>query len=185
MAGRAAPDRGRSSAPQRQSLSSLAATQPRLVRSRRSRKSPRARTNWMARRRGRCRRAVRARAPPDPPSPSRRPTPRHAAAVSAAAPAGPGFLLAGTSSDQDHEPDRGAAASRSYRAVDRGLPQRTRRDPSRHHRGDAAPGDRIDRERNPLAVRAASTTTARTAPTPRRWPASNARWPKSAKCCAR
>ena len=26
------------------------------------------------------------------------------------------------------------------------------RDPSRHHRGDAAPGDQIDRERNPLAV---------------------------------
>ena len=64
----------------------------------------------------------------------------------------PGFFLAGTASDQDHEPDRGAAASRSRRAVDRRLPQRTRRDPSRHHRGDAAPGDRIDRERNPLAV---------------------------------
>ena len=64
----------------------------------------------------------------------------------------PGFFVAGTASAQDHEPDRGAAAPRSRRAVDRGLPQRTRRDPPRHHRGDAAPGDRIDRERNPLAV---------------------------------
>ena len=38
------------------------------------------------------------------------------------------------------------------RAVDRRLPQRARRNSSRHHRSDAAPGDRIDRERHPLAV---------------------------------
>ena len=38
------------------------------------------------------------------------------------------------------------------RAVDRRVPQRTCRNPRRHHRGDAAPRDRIDRERNPLAV---------------------------------
>ena len=63
-----------------------------------------------------------------------------------------GFFLAGTASAQDHQPDRGAAASRSCRAIDRRVPRRTRRNPPRHHRGDAAPGDRIDRERNPLAV---------------------------------
>ena len=65
---------------------------------------------------------------------------------------GPGFLLARTSSAQDHEPDRGAAASRS-RSSSRS-PRSAANSPksARHHRSDAAPRDRIDRERNPLAV---------------------------------
>ena len=89
----------------------------------------------------------------DGPSPRQAPSgqvpPRQAAPIGAGR---PGLFVAGTSSGQDHEPDRGAAAPRSRRAVDRGLPQRTHRDPPRPHRGDAAPGDRIDRERNPHAV---------------------------------
>ena len=63
-----------------------------------------------------------------------------------------GFFVARTAPAQDHQPDRGAAASRSYRGIDRRVPQRTRRNPPGHHRGGAAPGDRIARERNPLAV---------------------------------
>ena len=97
----------------------------------------------------------------------------------------PGLFVAGTSSDQDHEPDRGAAAPRSRRTVDRGLPHRTRRDPSRHHRGDAAPGDRIRSRTKSARCPAASTTPDRTAATARRSPASNARSAKSAKRCAR
>ena len=62
------------------------------------------------------------------------------------------FRLARASSVQDHQPDRSAAAARRGRAVDRRLPGRTGRDSRRHHRGDAAPGDRIDRKRDPVAV---------------------------------
>ena len=43
---------------------------------------------------------------------------------------------------------------------------RTGRDSRRHHRGDAAPGDRIDRKRDPVAV-----------PPHRRHPAERHRWP--------
>ena len=63
-----------------------------------------------------------------------------------------GLFFARTAPAQDHQPDRGAAASRSCRGVDCRVPQRTRRNPSSHHRGGAAPRDRIARERNPLAV---------------------------------
>ena len=87
-------------------------------------------------------------APPIAPPCGRR---RRCAHERAAAPRS-GLFVARTAPAQDHQPDRGAAASRSYRAIDRRVPQRTRRNPSGHHRGDAAPGDRIDRERNPLAV---------------------------------
>ena len=85
-------------------------------------------------------------------APMAAPAQHHSASRCAGRAGRPGLFVAGTASAQDHEPDRGAAASRSCRAVDRRLPHRTRRDPPRHHRGDAAPGDRIDRERNPLAV---------------------------------
>src|SRR5262249_28454998 len=40
----------------------------------------------------------------------------------APAAAGPGFLVAGTTPAKDHEPDRGAAAARPYRTIDRGVP---------------------------------------------------------------
>ena len=78
--------------------------------------------------------------------------PRHAPPMAPAAGRRSGFLLARTSSAQHHEPARIAAPLRSHRGVDRGVPQRTRRNPPGHHRSDAAPGDRFDRERNPLAV---------------------------------
>ena len=97
--------------------------------------------------------------------PPRQMPPRHAApAASSAQPAQfctahdagsagrSGFFFARTAPAQDHQPDRSAAASRSCRGVDRGVPQRTRRNPPGHHRGGAAPRDRIARERNPLAV---------------------------------
>ena len=121
------------------------APRPRSARPRstlRSPKSPRARTNS----------TVRAAA--DAPR-SRRPGARwrrREAPRSAGGAGRPGLFVAGTPSAQDHQPDRGAAAPRWRRTIDRRIPHRTRRDPPRHHRGDAAPGDRIDRERNPLAV---------------------------------
>jgi localization factor PodJL len=36
--------------------------------------------------------------------------------------------------------------------IEQSIARRTFRNPRRHHRGDAAPGDRVDRERSPLAV---------------------------------
>ena len=97
---------------------------------------------------GRCRRAARRRRAPAADGA------RDAdGAPDAAGGAGrPGFFLAGTASAQDHQPDRGAAAPRRHRAIDHRVPRRACGNPRRHHRGDAAPGDRIDRERNPLAV---------------------------------
>ena len=126
-----------SSAPQPRSIAPRRrSARPRWIL--RSPKSPRARTNSTVRRRARHRRANRA--------PSGRSAPQMPLAGRS------GLLVARTASAQDHEPDRGAAASRSCRGVDCGVPQRTRRNPPGHHRGDAAAGDRIDRERNPLAV---------------------------------
>ena len=169
--GQAAPGRdGR--ARRRPGLSPLAAAQPGLARFR-------DRGNRCAPERTRSARHPR----PMPP----RSTPPIAPSMPARPPVarGPGFFLAGAPSVQDHQPDRGAAASRRNRAIDRRVPQRTRRNSSRHHRGDAAPGDRIDRERNPLAV-----------PPHRRKPPERHRRPgagrhrtrarpKFAKCCAR
>ena len=85
-----------------------------------------------------------------------------------------GLFFARTAPAQDHEPDRGAAASRSCRRIDCRLPQRTRRNPPGHHRGGAAPGDRIARERNPLAV-----------PPHRRQPAARQRRPDAGRHRAR
>ena len=104
----------------------------------RSPKSPRARTNstMSRRRRGRCRRAARRRWRPRcrPRKPRARISPRSSAICS-------------------RSPARSKRCSvPAGRAIDRRLPQRTVGNPSRHHRGDAAPGDRIDRKRNPLAV---------------------------------
>ncbi len=126
-----------SSAPQPRSIAPRRrSARPRWIS--RSPKSPRAQNELDSRRPRRCRRVARA--------PSGRPAHARCSAR------GSGFFLARAAPAQDHQPDRGAAASRSYRAVDRRVPQRTRRNPPRHHRGDAAPGDRIARERNPLAV---------------------------------
>ena len=135
----------------------------------RSRKSLRARTNLITLRRGRCRRAARRRSRPHGATPA----------------GGPDFSVARAPSVQDHQPDRSAAASRRDRAIDRRVPQRTDGDSSRHYRGDAAPGDRIDRERNPLAVPPHRRHPPERHRRTRRWPASNARSAKFAKCCAR
>ena len=157
----------------------------------RSRKSPRARTNSMLPPRGRCRRAARRPEPQPIQLPCRLRWRRRCGPHADGAPdaarctRGAGFFLAGTASDQDHQPDRGAAASRRYRAIDHRIPRRAGGHSRRHHRGDAAPGDRIDRKRNPLAVAPHRRLPARAAPTARRWPASNARCPKFAKCCSR
>ena len=145
-AGQAAPGRdGR--ARRRPGLSSLPAAEPGLVRfcDRRNRRAPErtrcttAAANAAAQRaaHGTCD-GARDGAAPD----------------GAASASGPGFFRARAPSVQDHEPDRGAAASRRDRAIDRRVPHRIGGDPHRHHRGDAAPGDRIDRKRNPLAVAA-------------------------------
>ena len=78
--------------------------------------------------------------------------PEMAPAKGSGAATGPGFLLARAPSVQDYQPDRGPAASRRDRAVDRRIPRRADGDPPGHYRGDATPGDRIDRNRDPLAV---------------------------------
>ncbi len=77
--------------------------------------------------------------------------------------AGPDFTVARTAPAQDHQPDRDRCSGPtipSRRSA--GFRSELARDPPRHHRGDAAPRDRIDRERDPLAARGAST---RPAPT--------------------
>ena len=168
-----------SSAPQPRSIAPRRrSARPRWIL--RSPKSPRARTNSTVRRRGRCRRAA-----PRTPRRCASAQPNSAQPMMQAAPAGPDFsslerhLLKITSQIEalqrpDHV-EQSIAAFRSELAEIR----------QRHHRGDAAPGDRIDRERNPLAVPPHRRQPARTAATARRWPASSARSAKSAKCCAR
>ena len=134
---------------------------------------------------GRCRRAPRRRsrgssfrAPDAPPAP---------AYASAAPPQpGPDFSRSSAIPAQDHQPDRIAPAPWTIPSR-RSTPFRSELagDPQRHHRGDAAPRDRIDRERDPLAASAHRRDPLQPAPTVRSCPASSTRCPTSSRCCAR
>ena len=64
------------------------------------------------------------------------------------------IFVARAPSGQDHEPDRGIATAGPHRAIDRRVPQRTCRDPSRHDGGDAAPAiEAIENEIRSLSRR--------------------------------
>jgi len=97
---------------------------------------------------------------------------------------GTGFFHPRAASTQDHEPDRGVAASRRIEQSIAGSAANSPRfvTPSpRQCRAGRSNRSRVKSVRWP----AASTTTSRAAPTKRHWPGSSARSAKSAKCCAR